>query len=70
MSDDDDVRETKARRGDGEYGRLYEGAEGRSCRGTHGHSRPSMLMLVRSAAALATMRPVLLVRVLKKAARR
>ena len=32
--------------------------------------RPSMLMLVRSAAALATMRPVLLLRVWKKAARR
>ena len=30
--------ETKARRGDGEYGRLYEGAEGRNSRGTHGHS--------------------------------
>ena len=31
--------ETKARRGDGEYGRLYEGAEGRCSRGTHhGHS--------------------------------
>ena len=30
--------ETKARRGDGEFGRLYEGAEGRSSRGTHGHS--------------------------------
>ena len=29
--------ETKARRGR-EYGRLYEGAEGRSSRGTHGHS--------------------------------
>ena len=38
--DDDDVYslETKARRGDGEYGRLYEGAEGRNSRGTHGHS--------------------------------
>ena len=35
-----------------------------------GSGRPSMLMLVRSAAALATMRPVLLLRVLKKAARR
>ena len=33
-----------------------------------GSGRPSMLMLVRSAAALATMRPVLLLRVLKKAA--
>ena len=31
-------RLTKARRGDGEYGRLYEGAEGRNSRGTHGHS--------------------------------
>ena len=31
---------------------------------------PSMLMLARSAAALATMRPVLLLRVLKKEARR
>ena len=31
-----------------------------------GSGRPSMLMLVRSAAALATMRPVLLLRVLKK----
>ena len=30
--------ETKARRGDGEFGRLYEGAEGRNSRGTHGHS--------------------------------
>ena len=44
-TDDDDVYyllyslETKARRGDGEYGRLYEGAEGRNSRGTHGHSR-------------------------------
>ena len=28
----------KARRGDGEYGRLYEGAEGRDSRGTHGQS--------------------------------
>ena len=28
--------ETKARRGDGECGRLYEGAEGRYSRGTHG----------------------------------
>ena len=40
--DDDDVYlyslETKARRGDGENGRLYEGAEGRNSRGTHGHS--------------------------------
>ena len=35
-----------------------------------GSGRPSMLMLVRSAAALATMRLVLLLRVLKKAARR
>ena len=35
-----------------------------------GSGRPSMLMLVRSAAALATMRPVLLLRVWKKAARR
>ena len=35
-----------------------------------GSGRPSMLMLVRSAAAFATMRPVLLLRVLKKAARR
>ena len=35
-----------------------------------GSGRPSMLMLVRSAAALATRRPVLLLRVLKKAARR
>ena len=26
--------ETKARRGDGEYARLYEGAEGRNSRGT------------------------------------
>ena len=32
-----------------------------------GSGRPSMLMLIRSAAALATMRPVLLLRVLKKA---
>ena len=32
-----------------------------------GSGRPSMLMLVRSAAALATMRPVLLLRALKKA---
>ena len=31
-----------------------------------GSGRPSMLMLVRSAAALATMRPILLMRVLKK----
>ena len=31
-----------------------------------GSGRPSMLMLVRSAAALATMRPILLLRVLKK----
>ena len=30
--------ETKARRGDGKYLRLYEGAEGRVSRGTHGHS--------------------------------
>ena len=30
--------ETKARRVDGEYARLYEGAEGRNSRGTHGHS--------------------------------
>ena len=30
--------ETKARRGDREDGRLYEGAEGGSSRGTHGHS--------------------------------
>ena len=30
--------ETKARRVDGEYWRLYEGAEGRGSRGTHGHS--------------------------------
>ena len=29
---------SQARRGDGEYGRLYEGAEGHSSRGTHGHS--------------------------------
>ena len=35
-----------------------------------GCGQPSMLILVRSAAALATMRPVLLMRVLKKAARR
>ena len=34
-----------------------------------GSGRPSMLMLVLSAAALATMRPILLLRVLKKAAR-
>ena len=43
LFDDDDVYyyillETKARRGDGEYGRLYEGAEGRNSRGAHGHS--------------------------------
>ena len=49
IPDDDDVYystvlyslETKARRGDGEYGRLYEGAEqaeGRNSRGTQGHS--------------------------------
>ena len=31
-------RETKARRVDGEYGRLYGGAEGRNSRGTHGHT--------------------------------
>ena len=40
-TDDDDAlyrRETKARREDGEYGRLCEGAEGRNSRGTHGHS--------------------------------
>ena len=30
--------ETKARRGDREYGRFYEGADGRNSRGTHGHS--------------------------------
>ena len=30
------VLETKARRGDREYGRLYEGADGRNSRGTHG----------------------------------
>ena len=35
-----------------------------------GNGRPSMLMLGRSAEALATMRPVLLLRVLKNAARR
>ena len=35
-----------------------------------GSERPSMLMLIRSAEALATMRPVLLLRELKKAARR
>ena len=29
---------SQARRGDGEYGRLHEGAEGRNSRGTHGHS--------------------------------
>ena len=29
--------ETKAGRGDGKYLRLYEGAEGRISRGTHGH---------------------------------
>ena len=28
----------KLEREDGEYGRLYEGAEGRNSRGTHGHS--------------------------------
>ena len=32
------VLETKARRGDREHGRLYEGAEERNSRGTHGHS--------------------------------
>ena len=32
------LRETKARRGDGEYELLYEGAEERNSRGTHGHS--------------------------------
>ena len=41
-SDDDDVyyyiRWRLKRRGDGEYARLYEGAEGRNSRGTHGHS--------------------------------
>ena len=30
--------ETEARRRDGEYERLHEGAEGRYSRGTHGHS--------------------------------
>ena len=34
-----------------------------------GNGRPSMLMFVRSAAALATMRPALLLRALKKAPR-
>ena len=33
-------RETKARRGDGEHGRLNEEAERRDSRGTHGHSLP------------------------------
>ena len=32
------ARDSKAERGDGEYGRLYEGAEGRNSRGAHGHS--------------------------------
>ena len=41
--DDDDVYyyirwRLKLEREDGEYGRLYEGAEGRNSRGTHGHS--------------------------------
>ena len=35
-----------------------------------GSGRPAVLMLIRSTAALATMRPVFLLRVLKKAARR
>ena len=35
--------ENKARRGDGEYGRLYEGAEGQHSRGTHGHSVPALI---------------------------
>ena len=34
-----DVMMSKARRGDGEYERLYEKAEGRYSRGTHGHSQ-------------------------------
>ena len=57
-------------------GHKHEGCGGRSacwkCAAVSwvGSGRPSMLMLVRSAAALATMRPVLLLRVLKKAARR
>ena len=42
LNDDDDVYyyalTTKARRRDGEYRRLYEGAEGRNSRGAHGHS--------------------------------
>ena len=62
-----------------DYARLHGAAERRSGaqsllqvrhRFLVGSGRPSVLMLIRRAAALATMGPVLLLRVLRKAARR
>ena len=79
-SDDDDVYYIGERlklEGGTDDGRLNEEAERRDQALLEvrysflaGSGRPSVLMLIRSAPALATMRPVLLLTVLKTAARR